>query len=171
MSLFSNIAGTVVGGPAGLALSVLGSARKGISRAWGWITASSTHLLVVALVGVAIWGWFGHHEEAKYKRIAEHEKAGRQADNRIWASADKINHRSIDKLLAAVTKQNAAVQGWADSAKAKQKAATKALEAATERGKASEALALRIDAEAAQRAPSGAQCKSGAAVIAAKNDL
>jgi hypothetical protein len=52
----------------------------GFTKVLAWITASACNILIVALVAVAIWGWIGHHNAAKYKRVlASTEQAYRNA--------------------------------------------------------------------------------------------
>jgi hypothetical protein len=72
-----------------LALNVLGSARKGMGRAWGWITASSTHLLIVALVASLAFGlWERHGKHAAQVRLSACE-SGRKADRASYAAAQQ----------------------------------------------------------------------------------
>lgn len=145
--------------------------RSAIGGVWTWLTANAAHLLLGLLALVGAWGWYGHHEAAKWHRVADSTEARRQADNKLWAWADRINHKSIADLIAALDGQSAMVRRWAADATARQQAAQAALQAATARGAAAEALAQRIDAERAQRAPGGPGCASGQAVLDAKGEL
>lgn len=40
-----------------------------IIAAFKWATQSLTHILIVALVAVAVWGWLGWHGKAKSDRV------------------------------------------------------------------------------------------------------
>ena len=95
--------------------------RSVLSRAWGWITASLTHLLLVALAGVFAWGWLGHHEAAKFKRVAAHEHAGRLADHAAYVKAQQD---ALAKALAAKQAQEARYKEQADEADRKAQEAT-----------------------------------------------
>jgi hypothetical protein len=48
---------------------MIGIAIKFFMGGMGLITRSATHLLLAACAGLAIWGWFGHHSAAKWKRV------------------------------------------------------------------------------------------------------
>jgi hypothetical protein len=61
----------------GIALQFLSG---GFSKALSWITASARNILIVALVASLAWGWLGHRNAAKYKRVlASTEQAYRNA--------------------------------------------------------------------------------------------
>jgi len=40
-----------------------------IVRAFAWATQSLTHILIVALVASLAWGWLGHHNAAKWRKV------------------------------------------------------------------------------------------------------
>lgn len=149
-------------------LSLLGIGkmlREWAGIAFKWALASSTHLLMVACALLAAWGWIGWHKAHKAEKVLHSTEIARQADNDAWAAADKINHGTIDGLIATLNDQSKAIQGWADTTNARQNAAQAALRAATARGVAAEASAQRIEAERATG------CHSGAAVLQSRGDL
>lgn len=160
MSLLS-----LIPGPAGWALRLLGTGKTVAKGATDWLTGNVTHLLLAALAVALAWGWLGHHDAAKWKRQAEHIRAGWKADVRDWAFAEKVNRASIVLLTASLRNQSAAVEAWSRKAQSVQQAARAAQSEAQARGATLNAMAARIEAERA----SG--CKSGAAVIAAKGEL
>ena len=76
----------------GLAIRLALGGKAIIARAWGWLTASTTHLLIAACAALAIWGYIGHHNAAKWHRVSESMKqayAAAQADAvKAQAAAD-----------------------------------------------------------------------------------
>jgi type II secretory pathway pseudopilin PulG len=63
----------------GIALQFL---TGGFTKALAWITASARNILIAALVASLAWGWLGHHNAAKYKRVlASTEQAYRNAQS------------------------------------------------------------------------------------------
>jgi len=118
---------------------------------------------IIALL--ALFSWWALHEKAKAERHVAHLIIARNTDAAIWQGIERINHASIDKLIAAITSQSDAVDGWAKVARAHQAAAQIALKDAQAHGRALDTARAAISAERA----SG--CKTGAAVMAAKGEL
>lgn len=51
-------------------------------KALDWLSASRLHLALAALALALLWGWYGHHEAAKWHRVADsRETALRQAED------------------------------------------------------------------------------------------
>lgn len=150
---------------------LLGRAKKAATGALDWVTGNAARLLIVALAGVALWGWIGHHQAAKWERVAVQTQNARKADNRTWATVDRINHQSIRDLIAALDGQSAMIRTWAQTSNRRQIASQAALRAATARGERLEALAHRIEAVGAERASGGPECRTGRAVLDAKGEL
>ncbi len=159
----------------GLGAISIGARLLGLKSAIGgmvdWVTAKSSHLLLAALAVAGVWGWWGHHQAAKWERVAASTQTRRRADNRIWAGVDRTNHKSIETLIASLDDWSKATRHWADVARGKEAAAQAALGQATARGKAAEAHAQRIDTEGAARVPGATSCVSGKAVLDARGEL
>ncbi len=164
MSVLSSIVGTVFP-PAGIAMRVLGGAKDWAGKAFAWITASAAHILGVALAVALGWGWWGHHEAAKWERQAVHEKAARMSDGRTWQRADQINHTSITLLTSSLDAQSAKVRTWASVAATRQQAAQAALRAQQAHGRALDTVRARIVAEQATG------CHTGQSVLDAKEQF
>ena len=98
------------------------------------------------------------------------DRAAFQAERARWIDADRINRKSIDTLLTAITDQSNAVRTWASVAERRQKAAQDALRKAEKRGEALEALAVRIERERAPRGAAG-KCETPRAVLDARGEL
>lgn len=149
------------------ALSLTRSAGK-------WITESSTHLLIAALALALAFGAWERHEARHWHGKAQTAKADEAARWKPivegWQRTETINHHSINVLELALVDQNAQVIAFmkdGDAAKARTHAA---LQAASQRAKASEALSARMKAVfalSAQRAAPDGQCKTDPSVMAA----
>ncbi len=98
------------------------------------------------------------------------DRAAFQAERARWAEADRINRKSIDTLLTAITDQTQAVLNLAATAERRQKAAQDALRRAERRGEALEAAAQRIERERAPRGAAG-KCETPRAVLDARGEL
>lgn len=171
MSIIETAVAGTIGGPAGIALSVLGGAKKAIGSAVDWVTGNAAHLLLALLAVSLAWGWLGHHNAAKWERFAHSTETRRKAENWDWAAIDKINHGSILLLTTTLDRQSGMIRTWAATAARKQDAAQAALNAARARGVHTEALAAAIDAERALGGSGGPECRTGKAVLAAKGEL
>lgn len=87
-----------------------------------------------------------------------------------WRQAEEVTRRSNDRLTAALHELNAAIAAVKADADKRILAGQAAQEAAKARAAVREGLAARIDA---QRAPAGTgdNCRTSAAVMAAKGEL
>ena len=131
--------------------------------AFRWVMASTTHLLIVALVAVAAWGWLGWHGKAKAEKVAA-------STNIMWARTNETNLASVHRLIDALNDWSAYTRAWSATALARQHAAQNALRAATERGKRMDALAGRIDAARAD-SKSGGPCKTPQVIVDGRGKL
>jgi hypothetical protein len=147
----------------GAKLLGLGKWLRGALR---WITSSREHVLlaVIGALVIAVWGQH-HHIAVRDRYIAA---LTIQRDN--WRKAEEITRKSNERLTAALHEQNAAVEGLKVDADKRVLAGQAALSAAKDRAAVREGLAARIDA---QRAPAGTgdDCRTSAAVMAAKGEL
>jgi hypothetical protein len=97
----------------------------GFTKALAWITASARNILIVALVASLVWGWLGHHNAAKYKRVlASTEQAYRNAqadakaaqearDARQVATNTAVNKGSTDANTKGLDAARSAVAAYA----------------------------------------------------------
>ena len=140
-------------------LGALGWLKRAFSAALALVTRYPLQCALVASLALLVWTWHG-----RSKAIGQRDAAiaGRASDNAIC-------RKSIDSLQAGIDDQNAAIAKLGADTIAKQKAAAIAVEAATARGKVSEGYAVRIDREPAVKG--GPVCRSGAAVLDARNEL
>lgn len=123
----------------GLALQFLSG---GFTRALSWATANTRNMLIVALVAVAAWGWLGHHNAAKWKRVlASTEQAYRNAqadaakakaarDKRQVATNTAVNKGSTDANAKGLDAARTAVAAYARMHPAPRCAASQASPAA-----------------------------------------
>ncbi len=142
----------------------LGGALKRLSGLFAWITASATRMLAIALCVALLGGIWAYRALGK-------ERASHKADNAACAEAVKIDRASIARLQDALNQQNAAVQALGDASAAKQKQSAKIVADAVERGKTAEAAALRIEQERKTWPRGGPVCRTGEAVMSARNEL
>lgn len=98
------------------------------------------------------------------------DRAAFKAERSRWIEADRINRKSIDTLLTAITNQTQAVLNLAATAERRQKAAQDALRRAEKRGEALEAVAQRIERDRAPR-PAPGKCETPRAVLDARGEL
>ena len=98
------------------------------------------------------------------------DRAAFQAERARWIEADRINRKSIDTLLTAITDQTQAVLNLSATAERRQKAAQDALRRAEKRGEALGALTVRIERERAPRGAAG-KCETPRAVLDARGEL
>lgn len=126
-----------------------------------WFIHNPWAFLALALIAAVL---AEHYEGAKWKRVAHSTEVA--LSQRTEALG--ITVQSLEALTRATRAQTAMVRLWSETATARQSAAQSALMQATERGRASEALALRIDAQRAQRGSTGQICHSSDAVMAAR---
>lgn len=141
------------------------TAEGEIKAGAGWVFATPVHMLIVALALSIAGNAWQHHGRAAIKADLAQEHAARDHDNATWVTIDRINHASLDKLVAALNRQSAAVRAWAVTANARQQAAQAALRDAQAKGAALDKARAAITAEAATG------CRTGDAVMAAKGEL
>lgn len=156
-----------IGGIGALAFFFIPGARGLITGVLDWTLSSARNILIVALVAVFIWGWIGHHNAAKYKRVA----ASTETALNQRTKAHGITVISLLSLTTAVEKQTAMIRTWTATAEARQRAAQAALREATARGQVTEALAQRIERERAARGAGGPSCPTSPAVMDARGEL
>ncbi len=142
----------------------LGGALKRLSGLFAWATASATRMLAaalcVALLG-GIWaykGWSRDHDALKA------EKMGRASDNVIF-------RKSLATDEAAIKQQNDAYQAISDASAAKQKASQQLVDKALTKSKVAEAAARSIEQERKTWPRGGPVCRTGEAVMSARNSL
>lgn len=85
----TGLLGKITPGPVGWGLQLLGAGKSLVSKAFAWVTKSATHILIVAIVAVAVWGWLGHRSAAKWHRVADSTEIARKADRREYHAAQK----------------------------------------------------------------------------------
>lgn len=116
-----------------------------------------------ALIVALVFAWHEHRasarSDAKWSGVVSQ-----------WQSTNAIQQQTIGTLTGAIKDQNAHIRAWQDTAKRRQDAALAALRGARARSAAAEASAARIEREGAQRGSVG-DCRSGAAVLAARGEL
>jgi hypothetical protein len=134
----------------GLALALC---RKQIMQAFGWLTASLAHILAAALAVALLWGWYGHHEAAKYHRAYD---SATRALNAV-PDAQKAALQAQQDLNAATVAKYAQHAKEADNAKDDALAAANAAYAASHRLRAacdnratSQAIATPADSPASR---------------------
>lgn len=152
-------------GGVGLALAFIPGAAKAavdvLTTIWGWATKNPAAALCGLFLATTVWFWHADRKEA----------AAHKADNAACIERTKIDRASIDKLQASIAMQNAAVQALGDASAAKQKASAKIVADAEQRGKVAEAAALRIEAERKVWPKGGPVCRTGDAVMSARDSL
>ena len=85
----TGLLGKIIPGPVGWGLQLLGAGKSLAGKAFAWVTKSTVHILIVALVAVAVWGWLGHRSAAKWHRVADSTEIARKADRREYHAAQK----------------------------------------------------------------------------------
>lgn len=85
----TGLLGKIIPGPVGWGLQLLGAGKSLVGKAFAWVTKSTTHILIVAIVAVAVWGWLGHRSAAKWHRVADSTEIARKADRREYQAAQK----------------------------------------------------------------------------------
>ena len=85
----TGLLGKIIPGPVGWGLQLLGAGKSLVGKAFAWVTKSTAHILIVALVAVAVWGWLGHRSAAKWHRVADSTEIARKADRREYQAAQK----------------------------------------------------------------------------------
>ena len=116
-------------------------------------------------------GWIKSDKVLRSTEIAlKHEHEDRVADNLAWYNADKINHQTIDTLIASLNDWSAFTRRWSETAAGRQKAAQDALRAALARSAPVVGQVAAMRADAARAAPAGQECLSSDAVLSSKGD-
>lgn len=152
-----------------LALTLIPGAAKAVAEAAGmaldWALKHKTAVLVAILVVVAGLGWHGRFAEAAR---ADREHTARLAERNVWAEADRINHATIERLIATLNDQTASIERWYRASKRQQADATKALAEAKAKG-----AKLRDKADALEAAAPGikSDCKTPREVLDMKGDI
>lgn len=72
-------------------------------KAWAWLTASSVHILIACLGASLAWGYVGHHNAAKWKRVAQSARAAT-----VMAQADAASlQNKLDLAISARSRAEA----------------------------------------------------------------
>jgi hypothetical protein len=101
---------------------------------WAWIALAGA----VALAGALLW----HHHA-----VVSHDNAVRAAEDAKWKPQLDQANANIAALRTSIAAQNAAVRKLADTSKAEQAEAAKAIQSAQERVSEAEAVSERLKAQ------------------------
>jgi len=74
-----------------------------IKRALSWAAENSTHMLVVATLAAAGWGYWGWHEKAKWQKVARSAMVAQAAAARAQTT---VNHAPAEKSAAIARKSD-----------------------------------------------------------------
>ena len=160
-----------LGGVAGIVAALVfipGAATKAADLALAGIKVVTTYpreIAIAALVLVVVWCWHGW--SGADARVGK-ERAARLAERSVWAEADRVNHATIETLIATLNEQTASIETWYKAAQRAQAENAKALAAERVRG-----AKLRDKASALEQlAPSlKSDCKTPGAVLDLKGDI
>ena len=131
-----------------------------------WITGTRERMMGAAIVVLLLMlAWWQTGITARDGQLA-----ALRLERDDWRKATEVTRKSNATLTAALHEQNAAIDGLKADADKRVLAGQAALGEARQRSAVREGLAARIDA---QRAPAGSgdDCRTSAAVMAAKGEL
>lgn len=140
--------------------------RTLLAKGWQWITGSRERAMGAAIVVLLLaLAWWQTGITSRDRQIA-----ALKLEHDGWRKAEEATRQSNDRLTAALHEQNTAIEGLKADADKRVLDGQAALAQAKDRAAVREGLAARIDA---QRAPAGTgdDCRTSAAVMAAKGEL